>query len=469
MRRMLTLALLLCLSVPGFSYSKNYAKELSSAFVNVAKKATPGVVYIRVENTSGYDRYSDDSANDFFSDEFFDHFFGGRPRGRRQQQAPQLSQGSGFIVSADGYVMTNYHVVKDAKSITITVQDGHDTQYEATLVGGDPQTDLAVLKMKEDKEPFPYLEFGNSNEMEVGEWVMAIGSPFQLEASVTVGVVSAKGRQNLQITDLEDFIQTDAAINPGNSGGPLLNLDGEVIGVNTAIVSPSGGYIGIGFAIPSQIVSSIANQVIKTGKISRGFLGVSLQPIDKDLAASFNLERPEGALVADVVPDSPAEKAGLKQGDIIIGFDNHMIKSREQLKNDIMLLEPGRTIKLKVNRQGKILDISVTLGDHTDIHGSNEMSDHELGFHVENLSSSNLAKFRLHPDEKGVVITDVMKGSVAAKAGLRPGFVIMAVNHNKVSNVSEFNAALSNVSDNNRVLLLVKQGDIVRFHSLKLK
>ncbi len=455
--------------------SRSLARELSKAFTDVAENATPGVVFIKVENApaefNGYGHNPDNSRDpyDLFSEEFFNRFFGS-PYGKKRAPAPaQLSQGSGFIISGDGYVMTNYHVVRDAKHITVSLQNGMERELKATLVGGDPHTDVAIIKIDDvEGKDFPYLNFGNSDRVKVGEWAIAIGNPFQLEASVTVGVISAKGRQNLQITDLEDFIQTDAAINPGNSGGPLLNLDGEVIGINTAIVSRSGGYMGIGFAIPSAIAQTITKQIIESGEVTRGFLGVSLQPIDKDLADAFNLTNTDGALVADVVKGSPAEKAGLVQGDIVVKLNNTSVKTPAKLRNEILLLKPNTEIVLTVIRSGKKVKVPITLGSYDKENGSTAAVSNHLGISVENLSPEIIRTYHLSPEDTGVVITGVKPGSLGSKNSLRPGFLIMAINHKKIHNVAEFNDALKNIEESKRALLLVRHGDIMRFHSIRL-
>lgn len=456
--------------------SRSLARELSNAFTNVAEKAIPAVVFIKVENApaefSGYGHSQENSRDphDLFSEEFFNRFFGSPYNKQKAPPPPQLSQGSGFVISGDGYVITNFHVVKDAKTITLSLQNGMDRELSATLVGGDPHTDVAVIKIDEtDGKEFSYLSYGNSDEVKVGEWAIAIGNPFQLEASVTVGVISAKGRQNLQITDLEDFIQTDAAINPGNSGGPLLNLDGDVIGINTAIVSRSGGYMGIGFAIPSAIAETITKQIIESGEVTRGFLGVSLQPIDKDLAEAFNLDSTDGALVADVVKGSPAEKAGLKPGDIIIEFDQLHVKIPAKLRNEILLLKPNTDIILTVNRKGQYLKIPITLGSYDKERGSTSIISNQLGITVENLSQDTIRTYHLSTEDTGVVVTGVKPGSIGAKNGLRPGYLIMGVNHKKIQNVVEFNDAIKNVGNTKRVLLLIRHGDVMRFHSIRIE
>jgi serine protease Do len=439
-------------------------KQFSRPFIDAAKKATPSVVYIQAEGVSdgGQDPF------EFFNDDFFNKFFGAPPNRRRAPQ-PQLSQGSGFIVSPNGYILTNYHVVRGAQRITVLLHNGMKREVSATFVGGDDRTDVAMIKIDEQIEgEFPYLELGNSDAVEVGEWVLAIGNPFQLEATVTAGIISAKGRQNLQITDLEDFLQTDAAINPGNSGGPLVDLDGNVIGMNTAIVSRSGGYMGIGFAIPSNMLKNIKEQLIEKGSVSRGFLGVSLQPIDRDLAEAFNLKKAEGALVVDVADGSAADKAGLKQGDIITHVNGNEVKSPANLRNDLMLLKPNTKVTLTVNRNGQILAIPVVLGTYGEsTYSSSTTSSVVLGLTVDNLTQDHIKAYGLQPTEKGVIIMEVHPNSPAARIGLKVGMIVMAVNHQEVNNVKDFNETVAAIGPNQRILLLVKQGSMVRFYSLK--
>lgn len=444
-------------------------EQTSKAFTSVAKKAIPAVVFIKVQSAGAdLDEYGNPYSNqnpfDYYGDDFFNRFFGMPYRGQPQKPTPQLSQGSGFFVTADGYIMTNAHVIKGADKISVVLNDGREL--DASLVGSDPRTDLAVVKV-EGKE-FPYLILGDSDEMDIGEWVVAIGSPFQLEASLTVGVISAKGRQNLRITDLEDFIQTDAAINPGNSGGPLLNLRSEVIGINTAIVSRSGGYMGIGFAIPSNMAKQIKDQIIDKGSVTRGFLGVSLQPIDKDLADAFELSKAEGALVSEVVKDSPADKAGLKQGDIILEYNKNPIKSLQSFKNEISLMGPDVTLNLKVNRKGEILSIVVTLGTAADTLATSSGIVQKLGMEVDALTPELAKQLGYSKGEEGVVIIKIKPSSPAAQAGMRPGFLIQAVNHKKITTVEEFNNAMNAPDNKNRVLMLVRQGNMTRFYSVKL-
>ena len=437
------------------------AKEMSKCFTNVAKKSMPAVVFIKVQSNT------DDQQNPFQSPDPYENDALRRFFGSPQQAEPrqQMSQGSGFIVSADGYVMTNAHVIRGADKITVVLHDGREL--DGSVVGADAHTDIAIVKI--EGSGFPFITLGDSEKMEIGEWVVAIGSPFQLESTLTVGVISAKGRQNLRITDLEDFIQTDAAINPGNSGGPLLNLDSEVIGINTAIVSRSGGYMGIGFAVPSNLAKNIMAQIINNGIVTRGFLGVSLQPVDKDIAEAFNLDKAEGALVSDIAKGSPSDKAGLKQGDIILEYNGIPVKSLGGFRNDVSLMTPGTVVKLKVNRKGKILTIPVTLGSASDSLSTTGGIAQKLGIEVDALTPEIASQLGYPKTEQGVVITKVKPGSVASTAGMRPGFLILAINHKQVSTVKDFNEAMAEVGNNNRVLILAKQGSATRFYSIKLE
>lgn len=430
------------------------AKQLSKAFTTVAKTASPAVVFIKVESTPcEQDMMIEGGRSPFdsFNDDFFERFFG-VPRGKRGAPKAEVSQGSGFITSEDGIILTNAHVVAGAEKISVVLHDGRELP--ATLIGLDPSTDIAVIKV--DGKKLPTIKLGDSDEVEVGEWVVAIGSPFQLESSVTVGVISAKGRQNLRITDLEDFIQTDAAINPGNSGGPLINLEGDVIGINTAIVSRSGGYMGIGFAIPSNLVKHIMDQLIQKGVVTRGFIGIIMQPIDKDIAEAYGLTKPDGALVSQVEAGSPADKAGLKQGDIILEYNGTPVRSIGAIRKDISFMNPGSNLSLKVSRKGQILTIDITLGSVSDKTLAVETVTQKLGIEVQVLSPELSKQLGYTHAEEGLVITKIRPGSPAAQAGLRPGFLIMGVNHKKVASLDEFNQALQDQENKKLVLLLIK-------------
>ncbi|AHK63418.1 hypothetical protein BOKEGFJH_00545 [Chlamydia avium] len=441
-------------------------KEISGGFSRVAEQATPGVVYIEsfpkssrsVQPTPGR-KGPYDNPFDYFNDEFFNRFFG-LPSQKERPISKEAVRGTGFIVSSDGYVVTNNHVVEDTGKIHVTLHNGQ--KYPAKVVGLDPKTDLAVIKI--NAKNLPYLNFGNSDDLKVGDWAIAIGNPFGLQATVTVGVISAKGRNQLHIADFEDFIQTDAAINPGNSGGPLLNIDGQVIGVNTAIVSGSGGYIGIGFAIPSVMAKRIIDQLISDGQVIRGFLGVTLQPIDAELAACYKLEKVYGALITDVVKGSPAHKAGLKQEDVIIAYNGKEVESLSAFRNAISLTDPDTRILLKIVREGKIIEIPVVISQAPQEDGVSALQ--RVGIRVQNLNAETAKKLGISSDTKGVLIVAVEAGSPASSAGIAPGQIILAVNRQKVFSVEELNSVLKD-NHNENILLMISQGEVIRFIVLK--
>ncbi len=465
-------------SAPGL----NYLEETSQAFTGIAKKATPGVVFIKAQynqqpvgpfqgNLGG-----EDFTNpfDFFGDEFFRKFFGA-PRGGnhpQQQQQQPIATGSGFLVSPDGFILTNFHVVKDASILTAVLNDGRE--YEAAVVGTDPRTDLAVIKINE--KDLAYLSFGNSDNLDIGEWVVAIGNPFALEASLTVGVVSAKGRQDLGITALEDFIQTDAAINPGNSGGPLLNLNGDVIGINTAIATRTGGYMGIGFAIPSNMAKHVMDQIINTGMVKRAYLGVILQQIDRELGVATFFLQMDGFVVAEVVKDSPAANAGLEHGDIILDLNGKPAKTVSKFRNEIALMDPGSHIELKVLRKDKVIKVKIPLGTVSEAEVNSQEFIQKLGLEIDsaqNLSPDTAQKLGFASTPEGIVITKVKPGSPAANAGLRPYFLITGVvvnwkNQKKVTSVKEFSEALSEIGNKKYVVLIVRHQNYQRYYTIKL-
>lgn len=474
----LSLASLVVLPVKSeaiFGKDTETANQPHFDFTGVAKKAIPGVVAIKVKMSvregSALNSWGNDSFNDFFNDDFLKKFFG-IPRGKSDQdegreERQTIGQASGFIVSHDGVIITNSHVVKDAGEIEVTLNDGRE--FTAKLIGQDPNTDIAVIKI--DAQDLPYLTFMNSDELRVGEWAIAIGNPWGLQATLTVGVISATGRNNLNLTQLEDFIQTDAAINQGNSGGPLLNFSGLVAGMNTAIVTnmSNGGNMGIGFAIPSNLISHIMNEIMATGKVTRGFLGVMLQQMDANLAKAFNLDRSEGALIAEITKDSPAEKAGLKQGDIVLKYNNQPVTNIASLRNAIALMKPGSKISLTLLREGKPLEISVTIGTFPSQTETPpvEAKENLYGFSVQELTPE-IAKAQNFGNEKGVVISKVEPGTPAAWSGLKKGALIMTVNQKKVGSVEEFNEALEKTEKGKPLLLLVKQGESVRFMSIQV-
>ncbi len=448
---------------PSADTGATLLEQTSLAFTQIAKKAMPATVFIKAEVKAAETQQMQTSP---FHDDLFRQFFG--QNFQMQPPQPQMSSGSGFIIQDDGFIVTNFHVVKDASQITVILNDGRE--YAAIVKGSDPNTDLALLKIEE--KDLPFLRFGDSDELQVGEWVVAIGNPFGFDASLSVGVVSAKGRQDLGIASYEDFIQTDAAINPGNSGGPLLNLQCEVIGVNTAIFTRSGGYQGIGFSIPSKMAGNVIEQILSGGNVRRAFLGIMLQPVDKELSEALGLDKQEGVLISDVVKDSPAYQAGIQPGDIVLSYNDKAAKSVTKFRNDIGLMTPDSTVKLRILRNGQPMTLSVKLGVQTNEVAAAEIVS-KIGLEVENLNAETATKLGLSSDTEGVVITKVKPNSSAALAGIRPGFVItgVALNLNsqkRVRNLSDFNETLKDLGDKKHIILIIRQQNYQRYYTLKL-
>ncbi len=443
----------------------------AKAFAKVVQKARPAVVFIRVEKTvekstaQGPFNYMD--PFDFFNDPFFQRFFGPRfHRPQPKRKFKERGQGSGFIVDKKGYILTNNHVVGGADLIEVRLFDGRE--FKAKIIGTDPQSDVAVIKIDVDDD-LPVLPLGDSDKLQVGEWVIAVGNPFGLSESVTVGVVSAKGRNRIGINDYEDFIQTDAAINPGNSGGPLINIRGEAIGMNTAIFSRSGGYMGIGFAIPINMAKAVMRQLIEKGKVVRGWLGVVIQEINEDLAKSFGLEKPEGVLVTEVADDSPAKRGGLKQGDIILQLNGQKVKDVGDLRNRIALTPPGTKVKLLVLRDGKKKLLVVKIGEkpgETTVAGVRHGILKKLGLSIQDLTPELAEQFG-YKEGQGVLVSEVEPGSPAERAGIRAGFLIEEVNRVRVHNVKECMEALR--KSKRRVLLRLTDGEFTRYVVIRIE
>ena len=450
--------------------SAQVAKELSSVFSTVAKKAMPAVVSIKVEKavTVGPMAFGPFGFNDpfgLFDDEMLRKFFGNKlpPQRQTPRKYYQRGQGTGFIISKDGYILTNNHVVGDVDKITVELQDGRKFE-DAKLIGTDPDSEVALIKINGDN--FPVLPLGNSDNIEVGDWVIAIGNPFGLSETVTVGVISAVGRSNVHIAAYEDFIQTDAAINPGNSGGPLINLDGQVIGINTAIMSESGGYMGIGFAIPINMARSIEEQLKTQGRVIRGYLGIYGQDVTPDIADLLKLKESKGVIVAKVEKGSPAEKAGLQPQDVILEMNGKNIESYDVFRNDIAMLEPGSKVRFLIMRDGKTHEVVVTLGERPSevaqaAPAERKQSQQTLGIEVQNLTK-NLAEQFGYPLGEGVIVTVVTPGSPAAEAGIQPGDLVQSVNRQSVNSVDDFENAVRGTNDN-KVLLLVRRGEYSQF------
>ncbi len=445
-------------------------RQTGQAFSAVAKKVSPAVVFIQVEGKAvGGGRPSPWP----FGDDFLRRFFGDRaPIPPRPKGRHVVGQGSGFVYrSKHGllgdttYILTNNHVVEDAERIHVRLQDGRE--FDAEVTGRDPLSDIAVVEI--DAGGLPEVTFADSSRLEVGEWVIAIGNPFGLSHTVTVGVVSAKGRTSLGIEDYEDFIQTDAAINPGNSGGPLVDIDGRVVGMNTAIFSRSGGYMGIGFAIPSNIVKVIADQLIDRGEVIRGYLGIVIQPLTSDLARSFGVEPGKGILVAQVADDTPAARAGIEQGDVIVAFDGQPVSDVGRFRNRVALTPPGKEVSLTVLRDGQRREVTVEIGRRDQgaalAEGGLEKA-RELGMTVQDLTPELARRFSVGRD-RGVVVTEVRPGSVAALAGIEPGTVILQVDRHPVGDVRDFRRAIGAASKEKGLLLLVRKGDVQRYVVLK--
>ncbi len=442
-------------------------QQISKEFTFIAEKANPAVVFIQVEKTAVGGPMV--GPFDQFDEEFFERFFGDRfPQFKQPKEQKQRGWGSGFIISQDGYILTNHHVVGDADKITVRLKD--EREFEAKVVGTDPRSDVALIKI-EDSNDLPVLPLGDSDALDVGELVMAIGNPFGLSHTMTVGVVSAKGRTTVGIADYEDFIQTDAAINPGNSGGPLINMKGEAIGINTAIFSRSGGYMGIGFAIPINMVKAIKEQLIEQGEVRRGYLGVVIQGLSNELKESFDLKDTEGVLISDVKEGSPAEKAGMKRGDVVISFDGKAVKDPGQLRNMVALTPPETKVHVEILRDGKNEKLTVTLGTLTDeLAAPFAQADtvKKLGLAVQNLTD-DLADRLGYQGQKGVVISDVEPDGPAQLAGLRPGTLILEVNKKAISNTNEFLAAVKQSEESKSVLFLVQEGQNTRYVALPLE
>jgi serine protease Do len=431
------------LPAPATAETPPVLKQLDEAFGQVAEKVTPAVVNISStkkmtaapSGENGEQFPKDFPFRDFFGDDFFKHF-----KGQPQQPggARQVAMGSGVIMSSDGLILTNAHVVKDMDEIKVTLS-GHKT-FVAKLKGIDPESDIAVIKI--DAKGLPSATFGDSSKLRVGQLVLAIGNPFGLNRTVTSGIVSATGRTNVGIIDYEDFVQTDAAINPGNSGGPLVNTEGQVVGITTAIASRSGGYQGIGFAIPSNSAKLVMDELLKEGKVRRGLLGVNIQDVDDALAKSFGLSDINGALVSQVEPGSPAEKAGIKSGDFIIKYRGQPVSGAAQLKNLVGQDRPGTSAQVTFMRNKKTEEVSLVIGERTPKavakaeEGSGGMSD-ELGISVEPVPAGVAKKMHLKHGE-GMLVKQVKPDSAAANMGLQTGDVILEVDGKAVSDVGSF-------------------------------
>ena len=430
---------------------ENFLKQAGQAMAEIADAVKPAIVNIATVRTEKLGN----AYSPLLNDPLFRRFFGDQ---FRQPEAPRerksSSLGSGVIVSPDGYILTNTHVIKNADKIKVLLTDKRE--FTGKIVGSDPKTDISVIKI--EAENLSTISWGNSDILRVGELVLAVGNPYGLNQTITMGIVSAVGRANVGIADYEDFIQTDAAINPGNSGGALVNAGGELVGINTAIFSTSGGYQGIGFAIPSNMAKAVMESLIEKGKVIRGWLGVSIQSITPELAMQFQLEKDYGTLVADVVENSPAEKAGLMRGDVIIEFDGREVQEPYQLRNMVASTPPGTSVRCRIIREGDIEILNVTIGElPTDEQPSPTVYKNALnGVNVQNLTPEIYRRLNLSEKIRGVVVTGVEQGS-PAESSLMNGDVIIEINRKAISNIDDYENIVSAIKSDKDVLLLVNR------------
>jgi serine protease Do len=469
------------IAAPAENSDIDLLNKTGDAIAQIAQNASAAVVSVRVEktvkvqNVFGGDEFEDPFEKFFGKDfqKFFnergvpgEHFF------RFETPAPESKQivrglGSGFIVESNGYIITNNHVVENTDKVIVKLTNG--TEYTAKVIGADAPTDLAVVKI--EAEGLPTLEMGDSDALKVGQWVIAIGNPFGLTSTVTVGVVSAKGRAGVGIEDYEDFIQTDAAINVGNSGGPLLDAHGKVIGINTAIVSGSGGSVGVGFAIPSNMAKVAYKQLKEKGSVTRGYIGIVIQQLTPDLAKYFNISEEKGILVSEVMKGSPGEKAGLKRGDVITKLKDRPVGDIATFRNNVAMTAPGTKVELTIIREGKEEKVEVTIEKLTPKGGQKvELTKpaRNIGLNVQNLTEDLAAQLG-YKGEKGVVIAFVAPGSPADDAGLKAGMLIEQVGQKPVTDVDEFQAEIQKEAEKGSILLLVRSKNYTEYVVIKLK
>ncbi len=462
--RIFSLALALLTSAGGLSSSsivsagdKNVSQEsmntlskLSQALDEIANIARPAVVNI---STTAMVTAEENPFGDMFNDPFFRHFFGdpnGHPGQKRKHKSSAL--GSGVIVSEHGYILTNNHVVEGAEEIKVTLYDKRE--FKGKIVGTDPRTDLAVIKII--AKDLPTLRLGESGKLKIGDIVLAVGSPFGLNQTITMGIVSAVGRSNIGLADFEDFIQTDAAINPGNSGGALVNSSGELVGINTAIFSTSGGYMGIGFAIPSDMAKTVMDSIIDHGKVVRGWLGVSIQNLTSELAKSLGIKETEGALISGIEPNSPADKAGFKRRDLVVEFNGKKVLDSTSLRNMVSATSPGKKADFKIIRDGKEQAITVTLGEYKEKKTAKKTEYHNVlkDVTVQELTPDLQEKLNLPENLGGVVVTEVGAES-PAQGLLQPGDVIQEMNKMTIRSAQDYDKAVSKLGEHDTVLLLI--------------
>jgi serine protease Do len=470
------MAPLLALALMAVSGAAN-AKTAPDSFADLAEKLLPSVVNISttqvIEGRTGMELPKLPPGSPF--EDFFKEFFDRNQPEQRSRRATSL--GSGFIVGAEGYVVTNNHVIQDADEITVILHD--NTRLKAELVGRDKKTDIAVLKVK-PKSKLTAVKFGDSDSARVGDWVMAIGNPFGLGGTVTAGIISARGR-DINAGPYDDFIQTDASINRGNSGGPMFNLKGRVIGINTAIFSPSGGSVGIGFAIPSSVASPVIKQLVKHGQVRRGWLGVHIQSVTEEIAETLGLKEASGALVASVIPDGPAEKAKMKAGDVILKFDGREVSKMRRLPRIVADTEVGRSVDIEVWRDNKKVTLKAKVEELGETpaevaaktsgtkKGSESTID-ALGLRLSSITPKLKKKYSLEKDLKGVVVTKVTDSGPAAEKGIRPGDVIVEISQQEVTEPADIAKKVAEAEKAGRksVLLLLEGQGGLRFVAIRI-
>jgi serine protease Do len=436
------------------------AKLMSEAFVEVSSKVTPSIVMIANEEKLKTD-FGNNDLSDLFGNDFLQRFFQFTPEQREQIQK---TLGSGVIISSDGYIITNNHVVDHSAGMKVTLPNGN--RVSAKIIGTDPKTDLALIKV--DAQGLQPIHFADYKSLQVGEWVLAVGSPFgeALQRTVTAGILSAKGRSNVGIADYEDFLQTDAAINPGNSGGALVDLNGNLIGINTAILSSNGSNAGVGFAIPINIVQDVTDQLRMNGHVVRGYIGVTIQDLTPEIAKSLHLNGNHGAVVSDIQKGSPGERAGLKQYDVIVSVNGKNMNSNLQVRNAIAELKPGAKAELGIIRDGKEMQLSIKPEEMKSEEQNTKSKDRadDLGMELQNMTP-DLANQLESKHDRGVIIADVTPGSIADEAGLQRGDIIFEMNRQQIGSLGDFKSILRS-SKNNGVLLAVERKGATFFVTL---